>query len=290
MKKFLLKVTSGPDHSFAWSNERCRYFYDELHFHPEIELTLIEAGEGTRFVGDSIERFGKGEIVLLGSNLPHLWKSDSKYYLKSSKRFSASVVVHFLPDFLGRDFFKTPEVSLIGALLQKAERGIALQGSLRARVKKKMKSMGQLSRSKRLLLLLDILDDISQSDELRLLCAASINPVGGINDVKRIKNIQQYVLSNFKKKISLHDVASVASMTPTAFSRYFRQRTRKTFSTFLKEVRVAHACNLLTEQNLKISEVCYESGFKNLSNFNVQFKSVVKKTPQQYYQTMKKFG
>ena len=282
MKKFLLKVTSGPEYSFSYSNEECPHFYDEFHYHPEIELTLITKGEGTRFVGDNIERFHDEDLVLVGSNLPHVWKNDDAYYSKESSLKANSVVIHFHPDFLGREFFDLPETASIRNLLQKASAGLALNGNVKRSVSSAMKRMAKQGNFERLITLISILRDISLSVEVRTLASPAMVDAYKLHESDRMKKIHQYIITNFKNEIRLEDVARIANMTPTAFSRYFKQRTRKTFSFFLNEVRIGYACQLLIENRLKIGQICYESGFTNLSNFNVQFKAIVKKTPQQY--------
>lgn len=287
MKKFLLKVTSGPEYSFSISNEECSYFYDEFHYHPEFELTLILKGDGTRFIGDSVERYTDGDLVLVGSNLPHVWKSSEEYYSGNSTLKCCSLVIHFAKNFLGSHFFDLPEFKSVKVLFEEASGGIQIQENLRNEISNDLLGMLQLSQTERLIRFLDILRKISISKERRILSSSAILNAYLPNDNDRIKKVHQFIVSNFKKSIRLEDVAHHASMTPNAFCRYFKQRTRKTFSTFINEIRVAYACQLLEENKMKISQICFECGFTNLSNFNVQFKNIMKKTPQQYSMNFK---
>jgi AraC-like DNA-binding protein len=283
MRKLLLKVTAGPGHSFSVTREDCKAFYGDYHYHPEFELTFIIKGEGTRFVGDTIEPFSSGDLVLIGADLPHVWKSENKS--NNPKENSSSVAVHFTKSFLGDQFFQTPEMHLVKDMLDRSSRGVQLMGKTKREVSKLMIKMLEQTSAQRLITLLDILDRISISSENRLLTTPRFTSIYLPDDSVRIKNVYQYVVTNFKKPIRLEEAAKAASMSPTSFCRYFRQHTRKTFSSFVNEIRVSYACRLLQDENKKMVEVCYESGFGNLSNFNKQFKTVVRLTPMQYVKT-----
>ncbi len=282
MRKLLLKVTAGPGHSFSVTREDCEAFYGGYHYHPEFELTFIMHGRGTRFVGDTIEPFSSGDLVLIGANLPHVWKSENRSPLDRSKTNSTSVAVHFTKDFLGDRFFSVPEMHLVNDLLDRSARGIQIKGKAKQEVAKLMVKMVDQSNTQRLITLFDVLHRISISAENRILTTSHFTSTYLPADSTRIKNIYQYVVTNFKRSIRLEDAASAANMSPTSFCRYFRQHTRKTFSSFVNEIRVSYACRLLQDKDMKMVEVCYESGFGNLSNFNKQFKAVIKLTPMQY--------
>lgn len=282
MRKLLLKVTSGPGHSFSVTQEDCQAFYGEYHYHPEYELTLIIKGQGTRFVGDAIEPFCDGDLVLIGSDLPHVWKSIAANGTRSG---SSSIAIHFSKHFLGEHFFNAPEMQPVNDLLNQAARGVQITGKTKRQVSKLMMKMPNQSSAERLFTLLNVLHAISISDETKLLTTSRFTTLYLPDDSVRIKNVYQYVVKNFKQPIRLEEAAKVANMSPTSFCRYFMQRTRKTFSAFVNEIRVSYACHLLQSENKKMAEVCYESGFGNLSNFNKQFKSVVHLTPMQYVKT-----
>lgn len=280
--KILLKVTAGPEHSFSVVKDDSDYFYKEFHYHPEIELSLILKGEGTRFVGDNIERFSEGDLVLLGPNLPHVWRSDIKEGQKNKIGDSSSIVINFAPGFLGEHFFDTPEFLTVKELLERSSGGIRLSGKIRDEVDKRMRKMLSVSYAERLIMLLDILRKISLSKELKILSSQNILNAYLPTDSERIRKVHQYIIKHFKDHIRLEDVAEAASMSPTAFCRYFRKRTRKTFSSFLTEVRIGYACQILMEKKIKVQQACYESGFSNLSNFNKQFKAVMQVSPSEF--------
>jgi AraC-like DNA-binding protein len=285
MRKLLLKLTSGPRHSFSVTQEECEAFYGDYHYHPEYELTFIIKGEGTRFVGDTIEPFSSGDLVLIGADLPHVWKSENRNQSDKSKTNSSSVAVHFTKGFLGDQFFQAPEMHLVKDLLDQSSRGVQIMGKTKREVSKLLvKIVGQDS-AQRLITLLDILHRISIASDNKLLTTPRFTSTYLPDDSVRIKNVYQYVVTNFKKTIRLEEAAKAANMSPTSFCRYFKQHTRKTFSSFVNEIRVSYACRQLQDENKKMAEVCYESGFGNLSNFNKQFKSVVRLTPMQYVKT-----
>lgn len=282
MKKYLLKVTTGPGNSFSCRRQSLAYFYDEMHYHPQLELNLIVKGKGTRFVSNKMERFSEGDLVLLGSNLPHVWKSDPEYFDRPDASACECITVHFSYDFLGKDFFDMPELLKIRQLLWKSAAGVKLTGALRYQVASLMTQMVEESQTKRLLTLLDLLRIMSISNEAEILTDARMASTQEPAYADRLQHVHRYIVQNFKDPISLDQIAQEANMSPAAFCRYFRQRTSKTFSHFLAEVRIGYACRLLQENKMKIAQVCYDSGFANLSNFNRQFKATMNMTPFEY--------
>ncbi|CAN5367185.1 AraC family transcriptional regulator [soil metagenome] len=281
MKKFLLKVTSGPDYSFTFNQERRKVFYDEFHFHPQLELTLIIQGSGTRFVGDNIETFSEGDLVLIGPNLPHLWKSNPSNY-QSKTRDAVSCTIHFSYDFLGETFFNKPELKKVKTLMSRSAVGLRLFGKLRHKIEMLMLEMKSKTPMDRLIGFLEILHHISESSLIRPLSSKRIAKAYEPYDNARLQAVHQFIIANFRDNITLKDVASKGNMSPTGFSRYFKQKMSKTYMQFLTEVRIGFACQLLKEKKLKISQVCYDSGYSNISNFNRQFKLIMRLTPQQY--------
>ena len=282
MKPHLLKVSLNPESSFNILQKKGLDFYNQWHFHPEVELIYIHKGRGTRFIGTDVHRFEPDELFLFGSNLAHMWRCDPEYFLESSKLQAEVSIVYFHHDFLGDKFFNIPELKSIESLLEKAKLGIRITGNTKVRVKELMGKLSGTTGLERIITLLTILEKMATSKEKQF-----INPV--YHEVKiekseasRLNKIFQYVSDNFQRKITLSEIASVANLSAKAFCRYFKSKTRKTFYDFLLEVRVAHACNLLLEKEMTIYEVCYDCGFNNLSNFNRYFKKIMHKTPTSY--------
>lgn len=279
MRPHLLKVSLHPESSFNILQKID--LYNQWHFHPEIELIYIHEGFGTGYIGNIVEGFESEELFLLGSNLAHMWRCDPEYVSKTERKAEVTVI-YFQHDFLGDKFFKIQELNNIKSLLEKARQGIKITGSTKVEVKKLMDQLSVAKGLKRVVTLLTILDEIANSNENHF-----INPMYHpikIEKVEtgRLNNVFQYISNNFQRKITLAEIASVANLSAIAFCRYFKSKTRKTFYDFLLEVRVAHACNLLLEKDMTIYEVCYDSGFNNLSNFNRYFKKIMRKTPHEF--------
>lgn len=284
MKPHLLKVALNPESSFNIIQREGIGFYNQWHFHPEIELIYIHKGRGTRFIGTDVHRFEPDEMFLFGSNLAHMWRCDPEYFREGAEQKAEVTIIYFHHDFLGDKFFNIPELKSIDLLLEKAKQGIKITGDTKTEVKNLMTQLSEAKGFERIIMLLTILEKIANSKEKRY-----INPVYheekiDPTEATRLNKVFQYVSDNFQRKISLSEIASVANLSAKAFCRYFKSKTRKTFYDFLLEVRVAHACNLLLEKDMTIYEVCYECGFNNLSNFNRYFKKIMNKTPTGYKQ------
>jgi AraC-like DNA-binding protein len=290
MKPHLLKISLEPEHSFSIRYDVVPYFYKQWHYHPEIELVYIIKGSGRQFIGDDIHHFKPGDMILLGSNLSHLWRNDAKFLRKNSKLQAEAIIIHFLPDCFGPSFFQIPENKAIGKLFDRAQQAVRIKNNTRDMVAERMRRLLNAKSSERIVLLLDILHIIAHSRETKPVCSSGLqfphNPV----EADRLNAIYQYILNNFTKEISLEQIARVAHMSPNSFCRYFKSRIKKTFSRFLLEMRVGHACKLLAETHYPVAEICYKSGFNNFSNFNRHFKSIAGRTPlahRKYYQEIR---
>ncbi|MBE7174076.1 MAG: AraC family transcriptional regulator [Williamsia sp.] len=282
MKPHLLKVSLKPESSFHICRRKGSDFYNQWHFHPEIELIYIRKGRGTTFIGNDVHRFEPGEMFLFGSNLAHMWRCDPEYFTKGSRQKAEVTIIYFHPDFLGAKFFQTPELKNIELLLEKAKRGVKVTGDTKTQVKE---LIGRLQESKGLeciTTLLTILEKIAIAKDKQFINSI-YHPLNKEKpETDRLNKIFQYISDNFQQKITLAEIASIANLSAKAFCRYFKSKTRKTFYDFLLEVRVTHACNLLVEKDMTVYEVCYDSGFNNLSNFNRYFKKIMNKTPLEF--------
>jgi AraC-like DNA-binding protein len=255
------------------------------HFHPECELTLIISGTGKRFVGNQITDFGPGDLVLLGENVPHCWQNHRKDWLIAEESTTAAqaLVVHFKKDFLGRDFLAKPECAVLRQLFDKARGGLSIQGPTQDRVARELMQMAEMTPFPRMLAFLNIIHQLSQagSDAQVIESNDSSYALSSV-DLERINRIYAYVIANYTQEVHLDEVAHLANMTETAFCRYFKKVTKKTFVELVTEFRIKHACELLRSSQLSMAEICFESGFGNLSHFNKQFKQYMNETPLQY--------
>lgn len=286
MEPLLLKVNQPDTMSFSVNQfNYLNHFPGLWHYHPEYELTLILNGKGLRFVGDHIESFEKGDLVLLGKNLAHTWKSESHAGYGPSE----AVVIQFREDFLGDAFWQLPEMLLVKSLLQRSARGIRINGATQRKIASMIQEMQDLQGPERLIKLLSALTILANSEDLTLLASEGYCNHTEEGDNERLNRVYHYIMNNFQKPIRLTDVAEMAHMSPTAFSRYFTQRTRKSFSQFIIEKKVGYACRLLIGGSQSILQICYECGFQNVSSFNKQFKKITGLTPKQYQQNYRPF-
>jgi len=281
MKPILRKVDTGGN-SFSVKEDLYPYLYNHWHYHPEIELTFIRKGTGMRLVGDSMEQFKDGDLILLGANVPHLWRSDAVYFSKQPGLHIEAVAIHFKRDFWGSDFLDLPEMKQIKDLLEKSKRGIRVTGKTQQAIAPKMEAALKAGDSARIVLLIDMLATIAASKEHKFLSSAGFLKSYSLANTDKINVIYDYTFNNFQKELSIKEIASVANLSPHSFCRYFKTRTLKTYWQFLLEVRIGYACRLLIEDKLTVARICYECGFNNLSNFNRHFKSITNKTPLQY--------
>ena len=285
MKASLEHLDSQENSSFQIKEVIQNRFDAPYHYHPAFELTLIIAGEGKRFVGNHIADFHSGDLVLLGSNLPHCWQNHRQDWLVESEdsQQAQALVIHFTADFLGADFFNKPECKPIKQLLDKSRGGFSIQGPTQDRVVREMLALKELNPFARLMSLLNILQLIANSGaDSQPIDTNEISYQLSSTDLDRINRIYAYVIANYTQEVHLDEVAHLANMTETAFCRYFKKVTKKTFVSLVTEFRIKHACELLRTSNKAMAEICFESGFGNLSHFNKQFKQYMNETPLQY--------
>lgn len=281
MKLHLLNRSSVLNESFRVTHNKHANFLRVWHYHPEFELVIILKSTGTRFIGDSIQKFNAAEVVLIGANLPHMWLNDEIYFQEESKLSAEAVAIHFKHDFLGTDFFNLPEMQGISKLLYRASRGILFQG-LSDTVMEDISTLAQAEATVKVHRLIKILDILAKHQTYNILASTSFLQSFHKTGNKRLDTIYEYVFQYFNTQISSSDVAKVAGMNKSAFSRFFKETHKKTFTTYLNELRVGYAAKMLVENKESITEIAYLSGFNNISNFNRQFKNIHNQSPSSY--------
>ena len=285
MKPLLLKVFTDPTSSFGIRRNIMPDVYNQLHYHPEIEISCIEEGSGTLFTGENIRPYKAGDIIMIGSNMPHFWKCDSRDDDMNTEQHTRATVLHFEKNFWGPAFLELQENAYIKSLLERTGQGIVLQGSTKLKVASLLSQMPEASGSEKIILLLNLLNTIALCTNLHFL---SFNKAITENDHSdRINDVIRYSLCNFSRRIELEEIAAVAYISPNSFCRFFKSKTNKTFSQFLIELRVNHACKLLKENRLNSKQVCCESGFNNFANFHKCFKHITGKSPVEYQKEFK---
>ncbi|WP_288883425.1 AraC family transcriptional regulator [Pedobacter panaciterrae] len=258
------------------------YFDPTFHSHPEFQLNCVLEGEGSRFVGNNITSFKAMDMVLIGPHLPHVWRNENKYFEKDSTLSTRVIVVYFHKDFFGEALRLKDEMGQIDRLFQKSERGLEIIGKTKVVVSKMMRELLELDGMDGVIQLLKILNVLAKSNDYHFVTHNYLISSNTEAETTRMNKVYGHVMRNFKHTISAEEVASLINMTRTSFSRYFRARVNKSFSDFLKEIRIESACKLLKEGKMNIDQIGYECGFQTLSNFNKQFKKVIGKQPNQY--------
>ena len=282
MKPLLEKSIESLNQSYLVKKLQEPFFDPNWHFHPHYQLFTVIKGTGTRFIGDDIRHFEEGDTVFLGPNMPHLWRSDRNYFEKESQLQTEGIVVYFKEDFLGNDFFEKPEMFDIKSFLKNSERGLDITGTLGAEMLRDLNELLGLTGFEGISKLLNILHKLSVTNDYHYISSSNYTNTHKISETERMRIVHEYVLKHFKENINLSTVASLSNMTEAAFCRYFKSRTNKTFSDFVKEIRIGNACKILQDENKSISQTCYESGYNTVSNFNNQFKSLKGVSPLQY--------
>jgi AraC-like DNA-binding protein len=282
VKPVLFNISETETESFQVQVDEHDHYYDSLHFHPEIQLALIVKGKGYRFIGDSIDRFGPGDLLLIGPNLPHVFRCDKEYYEKNPNLGVYAILVFFSAQSLSNAFLAIPEMHRINELISNCQKGLKITGKTRTAVSKLMNELLVEKGFDRLLTFLKILDLISSSKTNHQLSNIGYDKPQKESDNERLNKVIDHVLNHFSKKVLLEDVASIANMTPNAFCRFFKHRTEKTFSRFLNEIRIGHACKLLVSEDINVSQAAYDCGYNNISNFNRQFKEITGFTPSEF--------
>ena len=265
-----VKWDDFPHFTFPW------------HFHPEYELVYIVRSFGKRFVGDHVNDFSEGDLVLLGSNLPHFWKNDELFHQGNNDYWVNAVVIHFPADFFRHSVEAYSEFDSIKKLISRAKRGISFNADVSMRLSGMLKKILELEGLKRTLLFIEVLDKLASVSDYQLLASESYKNEMQDWSSGRLEKTMHLINSNYKHNPKLETIADHIGMNPSAFSRYFKEKTGKSFIRFITEMKVGYACKLLQEGHLNISQACYESGFNNLSNFNRQFKKITTTTPVSY--------
>jgi AraC-like DNA-binding protein len=220
-------------------------------------------------------------MVLVGRNLPHYWKYDDDLdQLADDKPYST--VIHFFDDFWGTVFLELPENKSIKATLELARAGLQIIGSTQQHIANAMEAILVTEGPKRIIMLIEALIAIGDCTEKKTLSSLGFSQNFEEADKDRINSIYDYSFANFKSKISLKEIAGIANLSQNSFCRYFKSKTQKTYSQFITDIRIGHACKLLIENNFNVKQICYESGFNNFSSFHTAFKKVTSTTPLNY--------
>jgi len=283
MKPIFLKIESN--NTYTIREQLVAYVSSKYYYHPQVELVYFEKSDGMCIIGDKVHMIKEGDIFLLGSNLPHLFKNDEKYLDKKLK--VRIIVLHFLPEFWGKEFLDLPDMKSVKVLLKKAERGLQIEGSSHSKVGALMKEMLKCGGTDKIIQLLQTLSLIAKSKDNKTILPIGFQPQLDIENEERINDVYSYTLQHFQSKINTKEIAAIAHLSEHSFCRYFKNKTGKTYTNFLHEIRIKHACKLLSESKLSISQIINECGFINYANFFRYFKLITGKTPAEYQKISK---
>lgn len=249
-----------------------------IHSHKNFELNYITSGVGRRIVGDNISGFEKGDLVLMGPDLPHCWEVLDADGIEQP----TCIVTHFSENITESDFLKIPELKKVVVLLKQSNTGIRFKNGNDIQIREILTEMSQSTGLEYYIGLLKIFNHLIKiEDRVRLSNPINESSVFSGN-IEKVNKVYEYVFQNIHEGIRLDEAAAVLNMAPSSFCRFFKKKTGNTFMQYVKNVRVGIASKLLAETDKQITQICYESGYNNLANFNHYFKANIGKTPSEY--------
>lgn len=280
------EVPPATDASFGVFSYDRPCFERGWHYHPEAELTLIQESSGRRFVGDHIGAFEPGDLVLLGPNLPHTWRTETEPLPGGGR--ARSIYVHFRSAWLEETAELLPELLEIRKLLARASRGLLFSGPARERAARELARLLEWSGLRRLVSFLELLNDLAESGGGEPLSSAGFAPVLDDLACERIHKIHKHVYQCFRSGIAHQDLARLAGLSPAALSKFFRRTTGRTLTEFINEVRVGEVARMLIDTTHNVSEIAYGCGFESLANFNSTFRRLKQVNPSRFRELHRK--
>ena len=286
MKPFKEVINYPVDNSFLIKSDNFAHFNFPWHFHDEYEIVYIIRSFGKKFVGDAVEEFGPEDLSVYGSKLPHFYMNDQVFYQNDPNFMVNAIVVQFPPSYFLEKQLQRPEFGSVKKLLSRANVGLSFRSDNARNGGIILQQMLQTSGMERHLLFVKLLNYLGNCEARTIATSDYTNSIDDLGE-PRMAKVYGFTTRNYNRKISLVEVASVAGMNPSAFCRYFKQKTGKTFAQFVNELRINYACKLFKHGNQTIVRISDEVGFNNLSNFNRQFKSFIRKSPSEYRELQK---
>jgi AraC-like DNA-binding protein len=272
------KIEVPTKHSFIVREIQLAERAPKIHSHKNYELNFIVSGSGRRIVGNNITSFEHNDLVLLGPDLPHCWE-----ILQADKDRSPScITIHFYENIIHSDFFNIPEMEVVMELLKQASHGIYFSGNDLPEIKRRLRRLLDLQGLESYIELLNIFNLLLRMENREVLSETVLYSKDFARDLEQINKVYEYVFMNIGKGIKLQEAADIVNMASGSFCRYFKKKTNLTFMEYVKKVRISLAAKMLIETDKSISQICYESGYNNLANFNHYFKTLMKKTPSEY--------
>lgn len=285
-QKILLEIAplTEQDSLFIVERHKKEFSYP-IHKHNCCELNFIRGGKGVeRVVGDSIEKIEDLELVLITSDLEHVWQQGS-----CEAEDIQEITIQFDLSCLPPALLKKNQFASIAQLIERAKNGVAFsQTGILNVYQQLMNLLHQENSFQQMLSFFEMMHRLSLDSEMRVLSSGTFAQVGSPSGSRRVQKIKEYVEAHYKEEIKLCQLASLIGMTEVGCSRFFKMRTGKTISEYITEVRLGHASRLLVDTTQSVAEVAYDCGFNNLSNFNRLFHKVRRFTPSQFRSTYQK--
>lgn len=254
-----------------------------LHYHPsEYELTLVLGGSGVRIFGDNISEFGTADLALVGPGIPHCWISQDHLDPDSGTVSFQVITIQFNHHIIGKELLVRPEFEHIRNLFKESHRGILFGDHSISRVVDKFMELKLEPDFDTFLTILDILNQLAKYGDYDTLCSREYHFRGKPEELKKFESVFKHIQYNYLRKIKITEVAGLVEMNDSAFSHYFKKRTMYSFTDFINLLRLNYAADQICKQPKNIADICFESGFNNLSNFNRMFKKWKGETPLQY--------
>ena len=269
MKVVAFNVPNIKKEAFRIQEDKGPHFYDQLHQHPEIQFMLILQGEGTLIAGDYVGRFKPNDLYVIGSGQPHVFRSDKNYYSSKSKLTVRAISIYFNQKYWGDSFWQLEEMKLVRKFSLKASRGLQVTGKPKAEIAEDILKMKKIQGIERFILFLSMLKNFCEVKNTRPLSVSGVVNGFNLDEGKRMNAILSFTFRESHRKIYIREAADIANLSAEAFCRYFKLHTQKTYTLFLNELRISNACQMLMNKDCSIQDVCYQSGFNNISFVHV---------------------
>jgi AraC-like DNA-binding protein len=284
------KIPKSNKEFVRFQVDASKHFYDKLHQHPEWQLTLIKKGKGNLMVGDYLGRFEPGDMFLFSANIPHVFRCDSEYFDFSSDKYSLGFSLYFDFQALGESLLELEEFSGLLQWKQHIKGCYKIIGEAKSKIMETFNDIAEKEGLNKILEALNTLNYLQKREDLVLLNKLIPHKDYTETEGKRMGKVMSYILSECRHNISLQEVADIANLSKEAFCRFFKERTGKTFTEFLSQVRIHQACQLLQDSDITISQIAFQCGFQNLSYFNRTFKKYQGETPKDNRRRMTKLN
>jgi AraC-like DNA-binding protein len=281
MKPYYSRPTSEFDSCITIRKDVLNYFYNRWHYHDELELVYVMKSSGTQYTGDHIRQFVPGELTILGSMLPHNWVSDDEYYSDDNELMVEAVVLHVKKCFIQNDFMKLPEMGGLLSLFRDARRGVLIN-DISPEIEGLLLMLPELKGTGKVLKLLELFYKLSELSNKTFLASNGYIENTNYKSNERLFKVYEFVANNYRRKISLQEIAAEVHMNPNAFCSYFKRRTAQSIFEYIIQMRLGYAKKLLIRNDLSIEQIAFKSGFISISLFNRQFKSHNLMTPMEY--------